>query len=87
MYREGKNHVNADVLSRIEYCKKCKTDHKPKVLQLNSEGELKVNEAAVVKQCLENNETPGLSSRQLVLKLWKIKERLIERGKALHQRG
>ena len=77
VYREGKNHVNADALSRIEYCKKCKTDHKPKVLQLKSEGELKVDEAAVVKQCLENNETPGLSSPQLVLKLWKMKERLI----------
>ena len=57
MYRERKNHVNADTLSHIEYCKKCKTDHKPKVLQLKSEGGLKVDEAAVVKQCLENNET------------------------------
>ena len=53
----------------LNIVKKCKTDHKPKVLQLKSEGGLKVDETAVVKQCFENNETPGLSSPQLVLKL------------------
>ena len=49
VYREGKNHGNADALSRMDYCRQCKTDHQMHVNFLALTKQMASDEVDIVK--------------------------------------
>ena len=77
VYREGKNHGNADALSRMDYCRQCKTDHQMHVNSLAKTKQMASDEVDIVKKCMIDNIAPSKSSPKEVFEMWKIKNRLI----------
>ena len=75
VHREGKNHGNADALSRMDYCRQCKTDHQIQVNTLAKSKQMIKDEVEIVKECLIANCSPSKSSSNEVFELWKIKNR------------
>ena len=50
MYRETKNHGNAHALSRMDYCRQCKTDHQMHVNSLAKTKQMASDEVEMVKK-------------------------------------
>ena len=50
------------IFNSLRIVKKIKADHKPNFFQMIHGSELEVDEAAVVKLCLKNNDTPSFPS-------------------------
>jgi len=71
-YREGIKHINADALSRLEYCKRCKTTHIN-----NISVSCPPNEAQIIQNHIANKTSPAANDHKQVWKLWKLRERLI----------
>ena len=83
-YREEQKHGNADALSRMDYCRQCKTDHQVLVNSLDKTKPVVTDEVKIVKNCLIENITPSKSSPNEVFELWKIRNRLtVESNKLL----
>jgi len=79
VHRSGFKHANADALSRLNICSKCKVSH------INSIDNIKddCDEVELVKQCLLSSVEPQSNSKW-THKLWKLKNKLlVQNGKLL----
>ena len=84
MYREGQKQGNADALSRMDYCRQCKTNHQVLVNSLDKTKPVVTDEVETVRSCLIEDITPSKSSPNEVIELWKIRNRLtVESNKLL----
>jgi len=83
VYREGKNHINADALSRLDFCNKCKTDHAPKLATMTAQNTTNESEVNIVKTLIAENSLPLSSAPKRVHQLWKIRNRLLLRNNQL----
>ena len=73
IHRNGKDHSNADALTRLEDCRRCKVSH-IKNLQLSQN--MVQDEVQHIAQCIKEKCKPTLSST-FIDRLWKLKSHLI----------
>ena len=72
VYRDGKSHLNADALSRIQFCNKCKIDHV--VTIKNTPGKVK-NEVDIIKSAILADTEP-LNKDSITNRIWLHRENL-----------